>query len=136
MRCDRGLRAINKHFQLHINSDCSLNRERENALPPFKGVRGAARHCCFYTTTQGASADSSSRAHCHRSILVPPMRVSRAQQWKRNPASVRQSLQLRIMYTRVGDDIHLGISRSLRVSRKIGDARSQHWNSVVSAVAS
>jgi len=69
-------------------------------------------------------------------FLPPPMRVSRAQQWKRNPASVRQSLQLRIMYTRVGDDIHLDISRSLRVSRKIGDARSQHWNSVVLTVAS
>ena len=69
-------------------------------------------------------------------FFLPLMRSNRAQQWKRNPASVRQSLQLRIMYTRVGDGIHLDISHSLRVSRKIGDARSQYWNSVVSAVAS
>ena len=66
-------------------------------------------------------------------FFLPLMRASRAQQWK---PSVRLSLQLRIMYTRVGDDIHLDISRALRVSRKISDARSQHWNSVVLAVAS
>ena len=67
---------------------------------------------------------------------LPSMRSNRAQQWKRNPASVRLSLRLRITCTCVGDGIHLGISRSLRVSRKIGDAHSPHWNSVVSAVAS
>ena len=68
--------------------------------------------------------------------FLPSMRSNRVQQWKRNPALVRLSLQPRIACTRVEDVIHLGINRPLRVSRKISDACSPHWNSVVLAVAS